>query len=50
MIKFLLDEMKNLVTFAKCTIFAFPADIREQLDTFTDSEGMFVFKTFIEGG
>lgn len=36
MIKLLLDEMKNLVTFAKCTVFVFPADLREQCDRYTD--------------
>lgn len=50
MIKLLLDEMKNLVTFAKCTFFVFSADLREQCDKYTDQDGLYVFKTFIEGG
>lgn len=40
MIKLLLEEMKNLVSFNRCTIFAFPQDIRESLDTYTDKDGL----------
>ena len=51
MIKVLLEELKHLVTFSGCTIFAFPTDIRESLELLTpENDGVHVFKTFIEGG
>lgn len=51
MIKILLDEMKNLISFSKCSIFAFSIDIKEGLELVTpEKDGIYVFKTFIEGG
>lgn len=49
-VRMLLDEMKNLVSFAKCTIFLFPNEMREQLDHLTEQDGMFVFKSFVDSG
>jgi hypothetical protein len=48
-IKILADEMKNLVSFNKFVIFAFAEDIRSTLDQFSQSDGIFIFKTYVEG-
>ena len=51
MIKVLVEELKHLVSYNRATIFAVTHDIKESLDLLTpEKDGVYVFKTFIEGG
>ena len=51
MVKLLLDELKNLVTFARVSIFALSPELKDAVELMTpETDGVYVFKTFIEGG